>query len=153
MALFGIGKDKKKKAQEASVSSEKPAKQTTSKAAAVQAPEKAAGNSTSKKKPVAHVSTARSQSLAHVLKNPRVTEKATVASERGAYVFDVAPRATKNHIARAVTAYYKVVPRKINIVTIPVKRVRSRLRGRFGVVSGGKKAYVYLKKGDTIELV
>ena len=90
---------------------------------------------------------------ASVLVRPRITEKATFATEKGAYIFDVACSATKVQIKEAVTHYYKVTPRKVNIVTVPQKLVQSRFRGRHGVVSGGKKAYVYLKDGDSIEVV
>lgn len=145
MALFGIGKDTEKKAEKAVPPKEAAAKAPETK----EAPQ-------AEKKPVAPKKQAASgsgQNFAYILKNPRITEKATFASEGGAYVFDVAADATKDQIARAVRTYYKVTPRKVNVVTIPSKRVRSRMRGRFGVVSGGKKAYVYLKKGDSIEIV
>ena len=93
------------------------------------------------------------QVLENVLIRPRITEKATFATEQGVYVFEVTPSANKQQIADAIEHFYKVSPRKINITRIPAKRIRSRLRGRFGVVSPGKKAYVYLKEGDTIEVV
>lgn len=93
------------------------------------------------------------QVLENVLVRPRITEKATFATEQGVYVFEVASSANKYQIAEAIEHFYKVSPRKINIVRIPAKRIRSRLRGRFGVVSPGKKAYVYLKEGDTIEVM
>ncbi|MEX0652112.1 MAG: 50S ribosomal protein L23 [Candidatus Paceibacterota bacterium] len=89
-----------------------------------------------------------------VLAHPRVTEKATIMSEQGVYVFDVAPRSTKKDVAEAVQALYKVTPRKINMVKVPAKRVRMRKhQNRYGVKSGGKKAYVYVKKGDVIDIV
>lgn len=91
--------------------------------------------------------------LENVLVRPRITEKATFAAEHGVYVFEVASSANKYQIARAIERFYNVSPRKVNIVRIPEKRIRSRMRGRFGVVSSGKKAYVYLKEGDTIEIV
>jgi len=89
-----------------------------------------------------------------VLKHPRVTEKATVLSEAGVYVFDVAPRATKVDVAEAIKALYKVTPRKINMVKVPLKKVRMRgQQNKYGSKAGGKKAYVYVKKGDTIDIV
>ncbi len=92
--------------------------------------------------------------ISSVLLNVRVTEKATFANEKGAYVFDISPRATKRDVAEAIKALYKVTPRQVNIAKIPSKRVRVRSqRNAFGVKSGGKKAYVYLKKGDTIDSV
>lgn len=89
---------------------------------------------------------------AHVLKRPRVTEKATDLQSGSVYVFDVAPRATKRDIAAAVRAAYKVTPHKIAVVSVPKKARRSMRTGIRGVSAGGKKAYVYLKKGDTITI-
>ena len=91
--------------------------------------------------------------LESVLLNPRVTEKATIESESGVYVFDIATRATKRDVLDAVEKIYKVVPRKVRVAAIPHKKVRSRSSNRTGVKAGGKKAYVYLKKGDAIEIV
>ncbi len=88
--------------------------------------------------------------VAHILRRPRITEKATLHTEKGAYLFDVAPSATKHEIARAVSAVYNVTPRMVHIVTVPAKQKRSARTGGLGVKSGGKKAYVYLKKGETI---
>ncbi len=88
-----------------------------------------------------------------VLRSPRITEKATILSEKGVYVFEVDVKATKYDIARVIEDLYKVKPVKINIVQIPPKKIRLQKRGVFGTKSGGKKAYVYLKKGDTIEIV
>jgi len=44
-----------------------------------------------------------------------------------------------------------VKPEKVRVAAIPAKKVF--VRGKKGVKSGGKKAYVYLKKGDKIELI
>lgn len=88
----------------------------------------------------------------HILKHARVTEKAGYAATSSIYVFDVDFRATKRDIARAVLKLYKVVPVKVAIVTVRAKTVRSMRTGRQGVKKGGKKAYVYLKKGQTIAL-
>lgn len=91
-------------------------------------------------------------SLTHILKNPRITEKAAYMTDRNVYVFDVFKTATKPEIAKAVKALYKVEPISIKTVQVPSKTVRNR-RGVTGVKGGGKKAYVELKKGDTIEFV
>jgi len=89
-----------------------------------------------------------------ILKHPRVTEKATVQSEKGVYVFDISPRANKKDVFEAIKSLYKVTPKKINIVKVPSKRVRLRgQQNKYGVKSGGKKAYVYVKGGDTIDIV
>jgi large subunit ribosomal protein L23 len=90
--------------------------------------------------------------LSHVIVKPRITEKATWHSAEGVYVFIVSPNANKQQVAQAVRAIYKVTPRKVHIVTIPSKRKRSSRTGKLGVKGGGKKAYVYLKKGETVNL-
>jgi large subunit ribosomal protein L23 len=93
--------------------------------------------------------------LTWVLKNPRITEKAALQAEGGVYVFEVNKDATKSQIAEAVTELYKVTPVAVNIAKTPAKKVvRRKANGvKSGYKSGQKKAYVYLKKGDTIELV
>jgi large subunit ribosomal protein L23 len=88
----------------------------------------------------------------HILVRPRITEKAAYLAEKGCWAFDVAADANKQEIARAVREVYKVTPRKVTIVTLPTKRVYVRGTNRHGRTAGGKKAYVYLKQGDTIEL-
>lgn len=92
--------------------------------------------------------------ISSVLLRPRITEKATLKAESGVYVFEVSKGASKKDIAEAVKFYYKVSPVKVNITKTPSKRIFSRMsRGQRGVKSGVKKAYVYLKKGDKIEVV
>jgi len=96
--------------------------------------------------------TAQVLSLSSVLLRPRITEKAgDKAMNANTYVFNVDPRTTKFHIKKAVEQMYKVSPVKIAIVTIRPKSVV--VRGKKGQTKGGKKAYVYLKKGDKIEFV
>ncbi len=86
-----------------------------------------------------------------VIITPRVTEKAAMGTEKNVYTFNVAVKASKGEIAKAVKNFYKVTPTKIRIVTIPAKKVVSR--GRIGIKAGGKKAYVFLRKGDKIEVI
>lgn len=144
MGLFRLKKDteEKKTSKEAVVSNTQPSKKKT------------VVEKTKKKVISETLSLNYKKNVSSVLKHPRVTEKATIQSEKGVYVFDVAPRATKADVAEAVKALYKVTPRKINMVKVPSKRVRMRKQqNRYGVKSGGKKAYVYVKKGDTIDIV
>ncbi len=89
---------------------------------------------------------------AGILLRPRITEKATNEAAKNVYTFDVATTANKKLIAEAMKDVYGVTPKDVKVVTIPKKHVVSR-RGIHGYTKGGKKAYVYLKKGDTIELV
>lgn len=86
-----------------------------------------------------------------IIKRPRVTEKAAIAAEvSNAYVFEVAKNATKNEIEKAVKALYKVSPIRVNVISLPAKKVISR--GKRGKTAEVKKAVVYLKKGEKIEL-
>ncbi len=86
-----------------------------------------------------------------LIKKPRVTEKASLAFEQNVYTFDVTASANKTEIKKAIFSLYKVKPVKVNIVNIPAKQIMSK--GKAGVKQGGKKAIVYLKKGDKIELI
>ena len=89
---------------------------------------------------------------AHVLRNSRITEKASDLQASSVYTFDIATSATKRDVARAMHAIYKVRPRSIRIVKVPSKNARNARTGRRGVKQGGRKAYVYLKKGETITI-
>ena len=90
--------------------------------------------------------------FAAALIGPRITEKASMVAEKGlAYVFNVRTDASKHAIAKAVKDLYNVLPVKVRTVSIPAKHVFSR--GKAGVKQGGKKAYVYLKAGEKIEIV
>ncbi|MDE1925056.1 MAG: 50S ribosomal protein L23 [Patescibacteria group bacterium] len=88
-----------------------------------------------------------------ILISPRITEKGAYLSERGCYVFNVEKSATKKDIASAVRTIFKVTPRKVTVVPVPGKEVQTRGKNRVGHTASGKKAYVYLKKGETIELM
>ncbi len=86
-----------------------------------------------------------------VLKHPRITEKAAKAAQTNTYLFSVAVGATKNEIAKAFAAQYKHKPTRVNIVNVKPKVYRRR--GKLGVGSRLKKAYVTLPKGTTIEIM
>jgi large subunit ribosomal protein L23 len=88
-----------------------------------------------------------------IILSPRVTEKGALLAEQGAYVFNVAQNANKSEIAAAVKELFKVTPRMVRVARVPRKAVLTRNTNRQGMTAGGKKAYVYLKKGDTIELI
>lgn len=85
-----------------------------------------------------------------VLLTPHQAEKSTFLSEKGVYVFEVAKRANKVMIKQAIKEKYGVIPRKIRIINLPSKTIS--FRGRKGIKSGFKKALVYLKPGDKIEM-
>jgi large subunit ribosomal protein L23 len=84
-----------------------------------------------------------------IIKNPRVTEKASNAFEHNVYTFDISQSANKTEIKKVIFALYKVHPVKVNVLPVPKKSIMSK--GKAGVRGGGRKAFVYLKKGDKIE--
>ncbi|MCE9541152.1 50S ribosomal protein L23 [Candidatus Kaiserbacteria bacterium] len=94
--------------------------------------------------------TAAPRNLTQVLRHARITEKASMQQAAGVYTFDISAGASKRDILQAVKKLYNVTPRKVAVVTVPSKNVRSARTGKSGVKSGGRKAYVYLKKGDSI---
>jgi len=94
-----------------------------------------------------------SEDIAGVLRQPRITEKATYGTADNVYVFNVAPNATKKQIKEAVTAAYKVTPVKVHVVVMKKKVTRNPRTGKAGMKGGGKKAYVYLKRGETISIM
>lgn len=88
----------------------------------------------------------------HILKHARITEKASMHQGGNVYTFDVASNATKRDIARAVQALYKVKPVKVATVMVPEKKVRNMRTGKIGIKKGSKKAYVFIKQGETITI-
>jgi large subunit ribosomal protein L23 len=91
--------------------------------------------------------------ISSVIIRPRITEKTVGKSEQNVYTFVVKQNATKFQIRDAVKALYNVTPVRVNTVTKkPAERMVGS-RNRTKHVVGMKKAYVYLKKGDTINLV
>jgi len=92
-------------------------------------------------------------SVASALIKPRITEKAALMLEKNVYTFEIKKGATKYDVRDAVVALYKVTPTQIRIVNQAPRRHMSKMRGREMLTSGMRKAYVYLKKGDRIDLV
>lgn len=106
------------------------------------------------KQPVAEKAVVASEgNLASVLVKPRVTEKAVAKSEDNVYTFVVRKDANKHQIKKAIETFYNVTPVKINIVNKTPRQYLSRTKGRTITEKGLKKAYVYLKSGDSISLV
>lgn len=88
--------------------------------------------------------------LEGMLSAPWLSEKALIGTEKGVYVFAVPGSATKTEIKSAIEKIYKVVPTKVGIVNVPGKRKALRKKRGFGTRAARSKAYVYLKKGETI---
>lgn len=86
-----------------------------------------------------------------VLLRPRITEKATEKSmNENVYVFEVAKDANKREVMAALKGMYKVTPLKVRMARIPSKV--KFIRGKWGKEAAGKKAYIYLKEGDKIDI-
>ncbi|WP_138936436.1 50S ribosomal protein L23 [Roseovarius arcticus] len=85
-----------------------------------------------------------------VVRKPVVTEKATMASENGAVVFEVAIGSNKPQIKEAVEALFGVKVKAVN--TTITKGKAKRFRGRLGKRADVKKAYVTLEEGNTIDV-
>jgi len=86
-----------------------------------------------------------------VLVRPHVTEKAAILTDDNVYTFVVTPSATKYEIKRAIKTLYKKTPVKVAIARKAGKKVMRRTGP--GKKPGLKKAYVYMKKGDTIDIL
>ena len=91
------------------------------------------------------------KNITTIISRPRITEKATDQSAKNAYVFEIHPEANKKDVATAIFDMFKVKPVRVNIARNPSKKVF--IRGKAGIKSGIKKAYIYLKDGDKIEIV
>lgn len=146
MAFFGNKEVKDVVSEEKKVPAKKAVKKTSTKEVA--AKKETAKKPENKEETVVMPS---SSSLRDVIIRPYITEKSVIAGEHNAYVFEVRKGSTKQEIKRAIYALYKHTPRKVNIARKPITKVR-RKKG-MGRKSAITKAYVYLKKGDTIEIV
>lgn len=82
---------------------------------------------------------------------PRVTEKAGILASQNIYTFDVQPGASSSQIAKAIEAAYKVEVVRVSVAKVQAKSMY--VRGKSGSTKAGKKAYVALKKGQTIEFI
>ena len=85
-----------------------------------------------------------------VIRKPIITEKATMASENGAVVFEVAIEANKPQIKEAVESLFNVKVKAVN--TLITKGKVKRFKGQLGKRKDVKKAYVTLEEGNTIDV-
>ena len=84
------------------------------------------------------------------IRNPIVTEKATILSEQNKTVFKVHEKANKINIKKNIEKLFKVNVVKVNIINQKPKLKMKQ--GRKSLKSGFKKAVVTLKKGQSIDL-
>ncbi len=85
-----------------------------------------------------------------VIRQPIITEKATMASENNAVVFEVAIEANKPQIKEAVESLFNVKVKAVN--TSITKGKVKRFKGQLGKRKDVKKAYVTLEEGNTIDV-
>tara|TARA_Y100000591_G_C21451625_1_gene506424 strand:+ start:147 stop:440 length:294 start_codon:yes stop_codon:yes gene_type:complete len=84
------------------------------------------------------------------IRNPIITEKATILSEQNKTVFKVHDKANKKSIKKNIEKLFKVNVIKINIVN---QKSKLKIRqGKKAYKAGYKKAIVTLKKGQSIDL-
>ena len=84
------------------------------------------------------------------IRNPIITEKATILSEQNKTVFKVHEKANKKSIKKNIEKLFKVSVVKVNIIN---QKTKIKLKqGRKSYKSGYKKAIVTLKKGQSIDL-
>ena len=85
--------------------------------------------------------------LYDIIRNPVITEKATLVSENGQVIFDVSKSATKTQIKEAIETLFKVKVKSVN--TLIRKGKVKRFRGRVGKRSDGRQLY-HLKMVKTL---
>ena len=84
------------------------------------------------------------------IRQPIITEKATILSEQNKTVFKVHSGANKNSIKKNIEKIFKVKVVKINIVN--TKSKKKIKQGKISTKPGYKKAIITLKKGQSIDL-
>jgi large subunit ribosomal protein L23 len=87
-----------------------------------------------------------------VLVRPVVSEKSYALMEDGAYIFVVAPDATKIDVRHAVEQAFGVRVKSVNTLNRKGKRRRNRKTNSFGTRASTKRAIVTLAGGDKIDL-
>jgi large subunit ribosomal protein L23 len=87
-----------------------------------------------------------------VVVRPVVSEKSYALSEKGVYIFVVAPEANKVEVRRSVERIFNVKVTKVNTLNRPGKRKRNRRQATFGKRADSKRAVVTLQAGQSIPL-
>ena len=84
------------------------------------------------------------------IRQPIITEKATILSEQNKTVFKVHSGANKTSIKKNIEKIFKVTVLKVNIIN--QKRKKKIKQGKQSIKPGYKKAIITLKKGQSIDL-
>jgi large subunit ribosomal protein L23 len=90
------------------------------------------------------------EAMFEIVRSPVITEKSTSLNEQNQVVFRVAINASKPEIKAAVEGLFSVKVEAVN--TLVLKGKTKRFKGRPGVRSDVKKAYVQLASGQSIDL-
>lgn len=85
-----------------------------------------------------------------LIRSPIITEKSTILSEFGKYVFEVSARADKPSVKKAIENIFGVKVKSVNILN--QKGKVKKFRGFLGRRADSKKAVVTLEKDQTIDL-
>ncbi len=85
-----------------------------------------------------------------IIKSPAITEKGTLVSEHNQVVFNVASRATKPEIKKAVEGLFGVKVKAVN--TLVRKGKQRRFKGQLATLGDVKKAYVTLEEGQRLDV-
>ena len=85
-----------------------------------------------------------------IIRKPIITEKATMASQANAVVFQVAMFANKPQIKEAVEQLFCVKVKSVN--TSITKGKAKKFKGHNGRRNDVKKAYVTLEEGNAIDV-
>jgi len=89
------------------------------------------------------------EAMYEIIRAPLITEKATLLSEKNQVVFRVAIDASKPQIKAAIEGLFGVNVLGVN--TLIQKGKTKRFKGRPGVRSDVKKAFVRLAAGQSID--
>ena len=84
------------------------------------------------------------------IRQPIITEKATILSEQNKTVFKVHAGANKKSIKKNIEKLFKVNVIKVNIINTKTKKKIKK--GKVSTKPGYKKAIITLKKGQSIDL-
>lgn len=85
-----------------------------------------------------------------IIIRPIISEKTTELMEQNKYVFEVARKANKHMVKKAIKDLFEIDAEQVNILNVRGKN--RRLRFRVGKRAAWKKAIVTLTAGQKIEI-
>lgn len=88
-----------------------------------------------------------------VLKKGLLSEKIYNQMESGIYTFMVSKESRKEDIKKAVESQFSVKVKKVNVIAKPSKQIRVTGTRKMVQTGSGKKAVVFLGKGQSIAML